>query len=182
VIPTNRFCFLALLIVMAGAPLATAQPAFVNPSFETPNAGPCPAHQFSPAGVGWTYGGFAGITAGGCQQQTTAVTYDAPTAPGGSQVGFIQSGCCVGPLPGKVTPGSLSQTVNGFQAGHSYQITFFAAGRPLNGGCNYGCTELDFSVLVGGADVELSTVHDQPLHRQWKRGDQLHRNRTHEHR
>lgn len=132
-----------------------AQPAFVDPSFETPNLGACPNFGFSPAGSGWAYGGSAGITTGGCQQQTAASTFDAPTPPagGGTQAGFIQSGCCVAALPNKVTPGSLSQTVTGFQAGHSYNITFYAAGRPFNGGCNYGCTELDFSVLVGTTDV-----------------------------
>ena len=149
----NRFAYFALLISALAAPLATAQPAFVNPSFAMPNLGACPNDQFSPPGVGWTYGGFAGITTGGCQQQTAATTYDAPLPPSGTQAGFIQSGCCVGPLPGKVQPGALSQSVSGFQAGHSYTISFYAAGRPFNGGCNYGCTELDFSVLVGTTDV-----------------------------
>jgi len=148
----NRLDVFALLIIAVGPSLAIAQPAFVNANFETPNVGACPSTAFSPAGAGWSYVGFAGITTGGCQQVTNVPQYDAPAPPGGgTQVGFIQSGCCVGPLPAKVSPGTLSQTVSGFQAGHKYTISFYAAGRPL--GCSYGCTELDFSVMVGNTDV-----------------------------
>jgi hypothetical protein len=49
--------------------------------------------------------------------------------------------------------GSVSQTVDGFQAGHNYTITFLAAGRPAGGGCTDNCTELNFSVFVESTDV-----------------------------
>jgi uncharacterized protein (TIGR03437 family) len=45
--------------------------------------------------------------------------------------------------------------VSGFVQGHSYTISFYAAGRPLNAGCpgNNNCTELNFSVFVGQTDI-----------------------------
>jgi hypothetical protein len=84
--------------------------------------------------------------------------FASPTAPAGSggQAGFIQS---LG------SPAILSQTVDGLVAGHSYAVSFFAAGR-LNKppDCGVHCGELSFSVLVGASkilDVQPSTTQFQ---------------------
>jgi len=126
-------------------------PSVGNPSFETPGVEGCPNFKYQPSGAAWTFSSNAGITAAGCTK-----AFNAPMAPsgGGSQVAFIQA--CGGPCGTFLSatgPVTLSQTVAGFLAGHSYQIVFYAAGRPAGGGCSDSCTELNFSVLVGPADV-----------------------------
>ena len=120
-------------------PAAAAPLTFANPSFETPSLGACPTYLGSPQGASWTFVN-AGITDTGCLQ----AGYDAPPGPagGGNQAAFIQA---------SGNTAILSQTVSGFQAGHTYAVTFYAAGRPRIGGAIQ--TELNFSVLVGSADV-----------------------------
>ncbi|HXM43331.1 MAG TPA: hypothetical protein VN924_18990 [Bryobacteraceae bacterium] len=142
---------IAVLSVLTSAAVLAAQtPAFGNHAFGTPSVGGCPNYQYQPSGATWTFVGSSGITAAGC-----GGGFDAPPAPagGGDQVGFIQS--CVGHTnpPSCTTPGTLSQTVGGFAAGHAYVIDFYAAGRSVGAGCGDNCTELNFSVFVGSTDI-----------------------------
>lgn len=131
-------------------PSLLAQPTFSDASFETPSLGACPAAANTASGLSgtpWIFTDYAGITTGGC-----ALLLNAPSPPpgGGTQMGYIQASPQQNP---PVATASLSQTVSGFVAGHNYTITFWAAGRPPNGGCNDNCTELSFSVFVGSVDV-----------------------------
>jgi uncharacterized protein (TIGR03437 family) len=140
------------VLLISAAGLAAQTPLVANPTFETPSVGGCPKYQYQPSGATWTFVGSAGITAAGC----SGAGFNAPPTPpgGGSQVGFIQSGGALGGLvPTGTGPGTLSQTVSGFVAGHTYEITFYAAGRPAGAGCGDNCTELNFSVFVGPTDV-----------------------------
>jgi uncharacterized protein (TIGR03437 family) len=143
---------LTLIALLSANFALQAQPEVANGSFATPNIGACPNYVTAPPGASWMFTS-AGITTGGCGQQ-----YNAPQLPSGAvtQAAFIQvhgsaSGCaqCGGPTT------SLSQSVSGFVSGHSYVITFYAAGRAAGAGCIApdNCTELSFSVLVGSMDV-----------------------------
>jgi fibronectin type 3 domain-containing protein len=108
--------------------------------FEAPNvgAGTYGAFQYDPSGVAWSFSGNAGVAGNG-----SGFTSGNPSAPEGTQVGFLQM------------TGSFSQSVN--LAAGSYQIGFWAAQR-----ANYGGAQ-SFKVLVDGQVVStfsgLSTAY-----------------------
>jgi uncharacterized protein (TIGR03437 family) len=129
----------ALVLISASAPaFAQTSPAFANPSFEAPGVGACPSTQADPSGASWTFTGSAGITTAGCGQR-----FNVPVLPanGGTQAAYIQNAA------------GFTQSVSGFASGHTYTISFYAAGRPRGAGCDDNCTELNFSVFVGSQDV-----------------------------
>jgi fibronectin type 3 domain-containing protein len=86
-------------------------PAFINPSFETPQAG---GFSYNPAGSGWTFTNNAGI-----QQNGSGYSGNLPLAPDGVQTALLQGVVA--------TLGTMSQSVK-FPAG-AYTITFFCAQR-----------------------------------------------------
>jgi hypothetical protein len=141
---TDETSFITLVSIQGGSGTPPpAGPVIQNPAFAAPSVGSCPNFQFDPAGATWVFttSNDAGITTGGC-----GGLYHAPALPSGAtQAGFIQSNLNV--------TGSVSQTVSGFVEGHSYTITFYAAGRPDGAGCADNCTELNFSVFVNKTDV-----------------------------
>jgi hypothetical protein len=141
---TDETSFITLVSIQGGSGTPPpAGPVIQNPAFAAPSVGSCPNFQFDPAGATWVFttSNDAGITTGGC-----GGLYHAPALPSGAtQAGFIQSNLNV--------TGSVSQTVSGFVEGHSYTITFYAAGRPDGAGCADNCTELNFSLFVNKTDV-----------------------------
>ena len=86
-----------------------------NGGFEIPALG-TNQFQYNPsgtAGIGWTFStGSSGVS-----QNGSGFTGGNNGAPQGLQIGFIQE------------QGSISQTIGGFTAGSSYDITFLASGR-----------------------------------------------------
>lgn len=142
---SSAFSILGLAALLTGLMIvgkvpcfAASEPEFADPSFETPSIGACPNLEYAPGGTPWTFNS-AGITTGGCNAR-----FNAPALPpgGGTQAAFIQG-----------NGSSISQTVDGFESGQSYQIIFYAAGRPTSAGCDDNCTEINFSVSVGSIDV-----------------------------
>jgi uncharacterized protein (TIGR03437 family) len=137
------------LISLAAFP-AAAQPVFADPSFATPALGACPNLVQAPPGVTWTFVNSAGITTGGCNLKLTA-----PAIPSiaGTQAGFLQAG----PYNGAVSTlntASMSQTVSGFQTGHSYNINFYGSGQAASAaGLTYPRSNLSVSITVGTTDV-----------------------------
>jgi len=114
-------------------------PVIADPSFESPSVGGCPHFQSAP-NAAWQFVG-GGITAAGCG--TNFITPRIPPGAGG-QVGFLQS-------EGSRT--SIGQNVNGFQPGHAYAVSFYAAGRKYGVDCARACTELSFSVFAGSKNI-----------------------------
>src|ERR1700722_17832080 len=80
----KRLAF-SLSTLLWAAIAAYAQPVVSDQSFETPSVGACPASELTPPGTAWVFGASAGITTAGCGQR-----FDAPKAPDGGQVGFMQ--------------------------------------------------------------------------------------------
>ncbi len=149
---TSALAIVLCALLESASSVAQAQstlPVLANASFEAPTVGSCPSFLAAPSGGSWTFTN-AGITTAGCGQ-----SYNAPPLPtgGGTQAAFLQAGVIPGGnAPGSVI-GSITQTVSGFIAGHSYTISFYAAGRPQGAGCNDGCSSLAFSVLAGNTDI-----------------------------
>jgi hypothetical protein len=104
--------------------------------FETPavGSGAYSDFQYAPAGTPWTFAGSAGISGNG-----SGFTSGNPSAPEGTQVGFVQR------------TGSISQLITGMTAG-SYQISFVAAQRG-----NIQASHQDFELLVDGVVVQTFT-------------------------
>jgi len=136
------FCFCATSLY--------AQPTIANGSFETPNLGACPNLVVAPPGSSWTFVNSAGITSTGCNLLFAIVP---PPPGGGQQEAFLQAGSESAGVISSVNTAAVTQTVTGFEAGHSYTISFYAAGHAEGVNCNDNCTELNFSVMVGSTDV-----------------------------
>ena len=135
-------------ILNAGAALTTVSPFVVDAGFEQPSLG-SGSYAYAPTGTAWTFAGSAGISGNG-----SAFTSGNPSAPEGSQVGFVQN------------TGSISQSISGWTAG-TYQISFEAAQRGA------GNSNQDFKFLVDGTTGR--NVHAQRrclrgLHNQHVRG------------
>jgi YD repeat-containing protein len=94
----------------AGGPSA---PAVSDAGFESPvvGSGGNTDYVYDPAGTPWTFSGGAGVTGNG-----TAFNWDNPSAPEGTQVGFLE------------WTGSFSQELDGWAAG-TYAVSFDAAQR-----------------------------------------------------
>jgi hypothetical protein len=103
--------------------------------FETPHVGTGAWGDFKydPSGTAWTFSGNAGVAGNG-----SGFTSGNPTAPEGTQVGFLQK------------TGSFSQAVT-LSAG-TYDLTFFAAQRG-----NTQASSQTFEVLVDGTSVGTFT-------------------------
>jgi uncharacterized protein YabE (DUF348 family) len=90
--------------------------------------------QYGPNGSPWQFSGSAGVSSSG-----SGFTTSSPTAPGGTQVAFLQGN------------GRMSQSVY-LDAG-SYSLSFLAAQRAAGGNKHYQ----EIQVLVDGAQVGLAT-------------------------
>ena len=112
-----------LLASFAWLPAARAGVVIANSGFESPNL--MGGYGYNPSiaqqgGVGWNFMNNSGIAANGSG-------FNVSQAPEGSQVAFLQQ-----------TGNALStfgQTIAGFSNG-SYVVSFYAAGRPVNGGAS----------------------------------------------
>jgi hypothetical protein len=111
----------------------TASASLSDAGFESPVLG-AGKFLYNPAGTPWVYTGNAGVAANG-----SGFTAANPSAPEGTQVGFLQQ------------TGSFSQTVAGLAAG-TYQLSFQAAQR-----ANSQSSRQDFRVLVDGVAVGTFT-------------------------
>ncbi|HEX8911892.1 MAG TPA: hypothetical protein VF796_06000, partial [Humisphaera sp.] len=103
----------------------------LNAGFETPNVGN--GFLYNPTDGNWAFAGTAGVAGG-----ASAFTAANPAAPQAAQVAFLQ------------TTGSISQLVDGWQAG-TYQLSFQAAQRAGNAAAQ------DLQVLVDGQVVGTFT-------------------------
>ncbi len=126
--------------------LLSGIPGLVNGGFETPNLANAAFAYASPAldgasGVGWQFGGSAGVAANGSAFATqNSLTSAIAGAPQGRQVGFIQG------------QGSIRQTFDVGGAGY-YTVSYFAAQRApfVNG--RLIANKQNVAVLVDGRIV-----------------------------
>jgi hypothetical protein len=114
------------ITVSAGGPSGS------DMGFETPAVS---TYQYNPTGTAWTFAGGSGVSANG-----TAFTSGNPNAPEGVQVAFLQNA------------GSMSQSIDGFQAGVSYTVVFAAAQRG-----NYNHGGQDFQVFLDNTSLGTFT-------------------------
>ncbi|HEX8916162.1 MAG TPA: Ig-like domain-containing protein, partial [Humisphaera sp.] len=112
--------------------LPPAPATIANAGFESPAVG-VGQFVYAPADAGWTFGGYAGITANG-----SGFSGGNPPAPEGGQVGFLQ------------IYGSMEQTVGSVVAG-TYVVALRAAQRA------YQQAVQDFQVQVDGQPVATFT-------------------------
>jgi len=111
----------------------TAAAIIGDSGFENVSAGTgTSGYKYNPTGSAWAFSTSSGISANG-----SALTSGNPSAPQGSQVGFIEEN------------GTITQTVAGWSAG-SYLLTFSAAQRAIN-----QAGSEDVEVMVDGSIVGI---------------------------
>jgi len=126
--------FLPTVFALEGRPLLA--PVILNPSFEVPPLAPGTFQYMVPVSAtqGWTFNNGTGESANG-----SGFT-DGQAAPNGNQVAFVQG------------HSTFLQTVSGFEAGTTYQISFSTAQR-----ANFNQGGQTYQVLVDRTKVGTFT-------------------------
>lgn len=119
----NRAILLAAALLAAVASAAGAAPKILNPSFEADRYGKLPGGAAANGGriEGWTFTGSVGLNPWwenpGVPSGPVHTFSDNGITPHGRQVVFLQNRC------------TLSQRIEGFQAGNRYRVTFYENAR-----------------------------------------------------